>query len=57
MYISWIIAKHMKLFIDTDIVKECMIEMANVLFYDKKDIIESIRSNSLFFFKFKIIIF
>jgi len=37
MHVFWILAKHMKPFTDADIVKECVIEVANTLFDDKKD--------------------
>jgi len=44
MYISLILAKHMKPFTDADIIKECMIEAGNTLFDSKNDIMETIRN-------------
>ncbi|CAH1993089.1 unnamed protein product [Acanthoscelides obtectus] len=41
--ISWTLAKHMKAFTDADIVKECMLEAGNVLFDNRKDVVETIR--------------
>lgn len=41
--ISWTLAKHMKPFTDADIVKECMLEAGNVLFENRKDVVETIR--------------
>lgn len=45
--ISWTLAKHMKPFTDADIVKECMVEAGNVLFENKKDVIETIQRNPI----------
>ncbi|CAH0731336.1 unnamed protein product, partial [Brenthis ino] len=41
--ISWTLAKHMKPFTDADIVKECMLAAGNVLFENRKDVVETIR--------------
>lgn len=41
--ISWILGKHMKSFTDADIVKECMLQSINILFENKKEIIETFR--------------
>lgn len=41
--ISWTLAKHMKLFTDANIVKEYMLQSVNLLFENKKEIIESFR--------------
>jgi len=39
--ISWTLAKHMKPFTDANIVKECILQSANILFENKKEIIET----------------
>jgi hypothetical protein len=41
--ISWTLAKHMKPFSDADIVKECMLEVGNALFENKKDLVDALR--------------
>jgi hypothetical protein len=43
LQISWILGKHMKPFTDADIVKECMLQSVNILFENKKEIVETFR--------------
>ncbi|XP_025202119.1 general transcription factor II-I repeat domain-containing protein 2B-like [Melanaphis sacchari] len=43
LQISWILGKHMKPFTDADIVKECMLQSLNILFENKKEIVETFR--------------
>lgn len=43
LQISWIFGKHMKPFTDADIVKECMLQFVNILFENKKKIVETFR--------------
>lgn len=45
--VSWTLAKHMKPFTDADIVKECMIEAASVLFDNKQDVVDTIKRTPL----------
>lgn len=39
--ISWMFAKHIKPFTDANLVKECILQSVNVLFENKKEIIET----------------
>lgn len=43
LQISWILGKHMKPFTDANIVKECMLQSVNILFENKKEIVETFR--------------
>ncbi|XP_025409221.1 uncharacterized protein LOC112682745 [Sipha flava] len=43
LQMSWILGKHMKPFTDADIFKECMLQSVNVLFENKKEIVETFR--------------
>lgn len=42
--VCWTLNKHQKPFTDSEIVKECMLEVATALFEDKKDIINAIQN-------------
>lgn len=42
--VSWKLNKHQKPFSDSEIVKECMLEIATALFEEKKDVIDGIKS-------------
>ncbi|XP_025415972.1 uncharacterized protein LOC112687468 [Sipha flava] len=44
IHISWILPKHMKLFTNADIIKECIVEAGNVLFDSKNNIMETTRN-------------
>lgn len=51
--ISYILGKHMKPFTDAEIVKECFISAANILFdkySNKKQIVSDIKKNTAFGF-------
>lgn len=43
VHTSWILAKYMKLFIDADTLKLCMLQLVNVLFGNKNEVIKSFR--------------
>jgi len=42
--VCWTLNKHQKLFSDSEIVKQCMLEVATALFEERKDIINAIQS-------------
>lgn len=42
--VSWKLNKHQKPFSDSEIVKECMLEVATALFEEKKDVIDGIKN-------------
>ncbi|XP_072394967.1 EPM2A-interacting protein 1-like [Diabrotica undecimpunctata] len=45
--VCWILNKHQKPFSDSEIVKKCMLAVANSLFEEKKDVASAIQSISL----------
>ncbi|XP_047111750.1 SCAN domain-containing protein 3-like [Schistocerca piceifrons] len=44
LHVCWTLSKHQKTFSDSEIMKECMLEVASALFEGKKDVFTAIQS-------------